>query len=255
MNNRIRHFFELLYLLVQKDLKVRYKSSVLGYLWALANPFAFALVYYIAFKVIMRVQMHNYSVFLLTGMFPWAWLTNSLSQATGSYRKNASLVKKVNLDRAVLPLGNVAHEMVHFCFALPVLGFFIYFTGGSMYASWLWQIPLLILLQLAMVYPVGLMLALANVYVHDVEYLVGIGLSMLFFLTPVVYPVTMVPEKYRHYFEWSPLAALIDNWRGVFLDGAINTELFNHCIIVAAIVTVMAIAVYRKASRKLGELL
>jgi len=255
MNDRIRHFFELLYLLVQKDLKVRYKSSVLGYLWALANPFAFALVYFVAFKIIMRVQMHNYSVFLLTGMFPWVWLTNSLSQATGSYRNNASLVKKVNLDRAVLPLGNVAHEMVHFCFALPVLAIFIYFTGGEMYGAWLWQIPLMILLQLAMVYPVALVLALSNVYIHDVEYLVGIGLSMLFFLTPVVYPVTMVPTAYRHYFEWSPLAALIENWRSVLLHGSVNMPMFMHCVTVAIIVAVLAVVTYRKTASKLGELL
>ena len=255
MKYRIRHFFELLYLLVQKELTVRYKSSILGYLWALANPFAFALVYYVAFKLIMRVQMHNYSVFLLTGMFPWAWLANSLTQATGSYRKNASLVKKVNLDRAVLPMGNVAHEMVHFCFAIPILALFIYIANVPIFASWIWQLPMMILLQLAMVYPVALMLALANVYVHDVEYLVGIGLSMLFFLNPIVYPGSMIPEAYRHYFEWSPLAALIDNWRSIFLDGQINLHMFGYCVIVALITGVLSYVAYRKTAGKLGELL
>jgi lipopolysaccharide transport system permease protein len=255
MNTPVRHFFELLYLLVQKELRVRYKSSVLGYLWALANPFAFAVVYYFAFKVIMRVQMPNYSTFLLTGMFPWIWLTNGLVQATASYRNNASLVKKVNLERAVLPLSNVVHEMVHFCFALPVLGFFIYLTGGEMHASWLWQLPLMMLLQLALVYPVALILALSNVYVHDVEYLVGIGLSLLFFLTPVVYPVSMAPEAYRHYFDWSPPAALISGWRGVLLDGAVIPGELAYCAAVALCMSALAYVVYRKAAPKLGELL
>lgn len=255
MNNRVRHFFELLYLLVQKELRVRYKSSVLGYLWALANPFAFAVVYYFAFKVIMRVQMPNYSTFLLTGMFPWIWLTNGLVQATGSYRNNASLVKKVNLERAVLPLSNIVHEMVHFCFALPVLGLFIYMTGGEMHASWLWQLPLMMLLQLALVYPISLMLALANVYVHDVEYLVGIGLSLLFFLTPIVYPVTLAPEIYRHYFEWSPPAELISGWRSVLLEGKIMPMQMLYCAGVAAGTSLAAYLVYRKSSPKLGELL
>jgi len=252
---RIRHSFELLYLLVQKELRVRYKNSVLGYLWALANPFAFAVVYYFAFKVIMRVEMPNYSTFLLTGMFPWIWLTNGLVQATGSYRNNASLVKKVNLERYVLPLSNIVHEMVHFCFTLPVLGFFIYFTGGELHFSWLWQLPLVMLLQLVMVYPVALMLALANVYVHDVEYLLGIGLSLLFFLTPIVYPVTQAPSIYRYYFEWSPLAELISVWRGVLLEGQITPSPLAYCACVAATASLAAYLVYRSASPKLGELL
>jgi lipopolysaccharide transport system permease protein len=255
MNLRIRHSLELLYLLVQKELRVRYKSSVLGYVWALANPFAFAVVYYFAFKVIMRVQMPNYSVFLLTGMFPWIWLTNGLVQATASYRNNASLVKKVNLERAVLPLSNVVHEMVHFCFSLPVLGLFIYVTGGEMHASWLWQLPLMMVLQLALVYPVALILALSNVYVHDVEYLVGIGLSLLFFLTPIVYPITLAPEIYRQYFEWSPPAELIAGWRSVLLEGKVMPAQMAYCAAVAVAVSLAAYLVYRKASPKLGELL
>lgn len=255
MKVNLQHSLELLYLLVQKELKVRYKSSVLGYLWALANPFAFALVYYIAFKVIMRVEMPNYSVFLLTGMFPWLWFTNSLVQATGSFRNNASLVKKVNLFRAVLPLSNVVHELVHFCFALPVLCGFILFTGSEMHFSWFWQLPLLIALQMTLAYPAALLLAMANVYVHDVEYLVGIALSMLFFLTPIVYPVTMVPDTYRHYFEWSPLAALTANWRNVFLHGDIDWLLFGHCLMISLVFSAIAIAAYRRSAGKLGELL
>ncbi|MCQ8102488.1 ABC transporter permease [Methylomonas sp. SURF-2] len=251
----VKHFLELLYLLVQKDLKVRYKSSVLGYLWALANPFAFALVYYVAFKIIMRVQMPNYSVFLLTGMFPWVWFTNSLIQASASFKNNVSLVKKVNLVRAVLPLGSVIHEMVHFCFALPVLCCFIFFTGGILHLSWLWQLPLMVMLQLSMAYPLALILAVANVYVHDVEYIVGIGLSLLFFLTPIVYPVSMIPDTYRHIFEWNPLVALVGSWRSIFLEGNIDFKLINQCITMALIMSFLSIVIYRGGACKLGELL
>lgn len=251
----LKHSLELLYLLVRKDLKVRYKNSILGYLWALANPFAFALVYYIAFKIIMRVEMSNYSVFLLTGMFPWVWFTNSLVQATGSFRNNVSLVKKVNLARAVLPLGSVVHEMVHFLFALPVLCGFIYFNGSALHSSWLWQLPLMILLQLAMIYPLALALALVNVFVRDVEYIVGIGISLLFFLTPVIYPVSMIPGKYKHFFEWSPLTVMVCNWRSVFLDGYLDFGLIIRCVEVGLVMSLLSFLIYRKGACKLGELL
>lgn len=253
--DRHKHSFELLFLLVKKEVNVRYKNSILGYLWALANPIVFATVYYFAFKVIMRVEMPNYAVFLLTGMFPWIWMSNSLVHASASYRNNASLVKKVSIERAVLPLSNVVHEMFHFLFALPVLGIIIFLTGGEIYLSWLWQLPLMMLLQLAMLYPIALMLALTNVYVRDVEYLVGIGVSLLFFLTPIVYPVALVPERFRVYLNWSPLADLIEGWRGVLLEGKINLGQLIFCFCFSIAVSFAAYFIYRKASPKLGEML
>lgn len=246
---------ELVYVLVQKDLKVRYKSSFLGYLWALANPFAFALVYYIAFKLIMRVQMPNYSIFLLTAMFPWVWMSNSVIQATSGYRNNASLVKKIRINTLILPFANVAHELVHFCFALPVLMVFILAAGGNLYLEWLWQIPLMVCLQFAVVYPIGLLLALANVFVRDVEYLVGIFMSMLFFLTPIVYPVSMVPEMYRSYFEWSPFTAIILNWRNVLMNGQIELLPMIYCVVLSAVLLFVASVAHRRTRYKLAELL
>ena len=112
---------ELLYLLVLKDLRLRYKSSFLGYLWALANPLAFTLVYYVTFKLIIRNGIDHYGVFLVTGLFPWAWMANTLLQSTGAYRNNPTLVRKVNVPRAILPLGSVVQEMVHFLFAVPIV--------------------------------------------------------------------------------------------------------------------------------------
>jgi len=246
---------ELLYILVLKELKVRYKSSILGYLWALLNPFAFAIVYFVAFKIIMRVNMPNYSTFLLSGMFPWMWLANSLTHSSGTYRSNASLVKRVNLPRFVLPLSNVVHEMVHFCLALPVLLAFILLTGGDCHASWIWQIPCMVVLQLCFVYPIALLLAILNVFVKDIEYLVGIGLSMLFFLTPIVYPIHMIPHAYRSYFDYSPLVALMEGWHSVLLEGTFVYGKALGSFVSAVLVGGLALYVYQRKGAKIGELL
>ncbi len=245
----------MLFVLLSKELKVRYKSSFLGYLWAVANPFAFACVYYIAFKIIMRIEMENYAIFLLSGMFPWLWLSNALQAATHSFRNNISLVKYVALPRYILPLSNVAHEAIHFFFALPVLVSFIVFTGGQFYVSWLWQVPALILLQFALLYPFALIFSLLNVFVRDVEYLIGISLSMLFFLTPIVYPITMAPDAYRLYFELSPLAALIELWRGVLLQGQFYLDDFMLPLYTGCIAGGLALVLYRKTCARIGELL
>ena len=250
------HSLELLYLLVLKDLKVRYKSSVLGYVWALANPFAFALVYWIAFKYIMRVQMENYSLYLITGIFPWLWLASGVTHATRSYQINASLVKKVRIPRAILPLSNVVQEMVHFLFALPVIIAFVLFAGAlDVRASWLWQLPLLLAVQLAFVYPIALVFAVSNVYVHDIEHLVALAFAMLFFLTPMVYPISMVPEGLRLWFELNPLYALMDSWRDVLLTGTLDGAQVGYAIGCAVLFGIIAWMCFRRLGPRIGELL
>lgn len=245
---------ELLYLLVLKDLKVRYKRSLLGYFWAIANPFAFALVYWITFKFIMRVQIENYSIFIITGLFPWACLNQSISHATGSYTNGVSLVRRVKLPKLILPLSNVLQEMVHFVFAIPVVFFFIVVGGGSIHASGqAWQIPLMLLVQAAFIYPLAVLCALCNVFFRDVQHLVGIFFSLLFFATPIVYSIAMIPGKYLRYFQANPVFSLVECWRGVFVDGIISFSYVAHLLIWAAALSVLAALAYRRLSRKIAE--
>ncbi len=256
MHDVWRQRIELVYLLVLKELKVRYKSSLLGYLWAVANPFAFAFVYWLAFKFIMRVQMENYSIFLITGMFPWIWLSAGVTQATKSYQANVSLVKKVNLNRAVIPLSSIVQEMVHFLFALPAVAIFLVALGNShVHASWLWQVPVMMAIQLAFAFPIGLTLALVNVFVRDVEYLIGIAFSLLFFATPIVYDISMVPPAFQVYFRHSPLHHLIAAWRSILLEGTMN---FHSAAVILGYTTVfslIAVYTYRRLAPKIGEVL
>lgn len=246
---------ELLYLLVLKELKVRYKRSVLGYLWAIANPFAFSLVYWVAFKFIMRVQMDNYIVFVLTGMFPWGWLTQSTIQGTASFTNNLSLVRRVKLPKLILPLSNVLQEMVHFVFAIPIVFFFIIITGEHFNpVSLLWQIPLMLVLEALFVFPLTVIGAVLNVYVRDIQYLVGILFSALFFTTPMVYPLDMVPEGYQKYFKLNPAYWLIDSWRVVFAGEILPLE--NLIYMTGSIVVFSLIAgwTYRRLATRIAEL-
>ncbi len=258
MQNRlnIRHSVELLYLLVLKDLKVRYKSSALGYMWALANPFMFALVYWLAFKFVMRVEMENYSLFLIAGIFPWIWLSASITLATRAFHANSSLVKKVKLKRWVLPLSAVIGEMLHFLFALPVIFVFLaYASIHYLQFSWVWQIPLLISVQITFIYPLALLFAIANVFIRDIEHLVGVGFSMLFFATPMVYPLSMVPAAYQAYFAANPLHVLISAWRGVLLEGVLISNDLIYCLAFGSVFASLALIVYCRLSPRIGELL
>jgi len=245
---------EMLAMLVLKDLRVRYKSRFLGYLWAVANPLAFCFVYYIAFHRIMRVQMEHYPLFLLTGLFPWVWASNTITLSAMAYRANPGLVRKVRMRRAILPLSSAVQEMLHFLFAVPILLGTVILAFGIGHATWIVLIPLLALMQLAMLYPIGLAVAAVNVVVHDIEYLVGIGLQMVFCLTPIVYPASAVPAELRPYFRLNPFAPLIAAWRAALVDGRLDMTAVFHCCVFAAAAAVVALSIHRAIEPRIGEL-
>jgi lipopolysaccharide transport system permease protein len=150
----------------------------------------------------------------------------------------------------------VAQEMAHFLFALPAIVAFVALAGDlDVRAAWLWQLPLMLAVQLAFVYPLALMLAVSNVYVHDIEHLAGLAFAMLFFLTPMVYPVSMVPEGLRFYLELNPLHALMDSWRGVFLAGSLDGAKLAYAVACAAVFAALAWLCYRRLAPRIGELL
>jgi len=245
---------EFLYLLARMELKARYKNRFLGYVWAVGTTFALAFVYWIAFKVIMRLEMDNYSIYLVAGMFPWVWLQVGVTSATRSFVANAPLVREMGVAHAILPLSNVVQEMAHFAFALPLLIAWIVFAGGhSASASWLWQIPLMMVLQAAFVYPLALACALANAYIRDIDYLLGIAFPLLFFVTPMVYPISMVPEPLHHYFELNPLHALMQSWRMVLLEDTLSIARMGYVAVFAAAQGAIAWLLYRRLAPRIGE--
>jgi lipopolysaccharide transport system permease protein len=249
-----RQLAEFLYLLTRQELKARYKGRFLGYVWALAYTFALAFVYWIVFKIIMGLDVTNYSVYLIAGMFPWVWLAMGVTSATRSFVVNAPLIREMGLAHAILPLSNVMQEMVHFVLALPAVVAWVWFAGGyDATVSWLWQIPLMLALQLAFVYPIALGCALANAYVRDIEYLLGIAFPLLFFATPMVYPISIVPEPLHQYFELSPLHALMQSWRSVFMESALDPALMAYAAGWAVALAAIAWALYRKLAPRVGE--
>jgi len=212
-------------------------------------------VYYVTFQIIIRVDVPNYSAHLISGLFPWSWATGALIQSALSYRDNETLVKKVDIPRAVLPLATVLQQMLHFVFALPVVVGCVVLATGRFHLTSLIFVPVMILVQLAMLYPMALILASVNVLVRDVEHLVGITLQLLFFLTPIVYAANAIPAAYAWAFDLNPFSWMITAWRSVLYEGRLDTAQVGHCLIAAAIAFAIAIPVQRTVSPRIAEVL
>jgi lipopolysaccharide transport system permease protein len=220
----IRHIIDLIVVLTQKEMKVRYKNNFLGYLWSILNPLAFAFVFFVVFKVVMRIQMEDYTLFLIAGLFPWQWLSNSMNMSPTVFLVNASIIKKVNYPRNVTLLAVILQDMIHFILAIPVIIFFMFVYHKTPYLSWIYGIPLLLIIQLLLSYGICLAISSINLFFRDLERLTTIFTMFLFYCTPIIYPETMIPEKYKYLLNFNPIAPLMVSWRNLFLNGTLNLE-------------------------------
>lgn len=210
-------------LLVERDLKVRYASSTLGYLWSVLEPLLLAGIYWFIFTQIFTrsVGMEPYIVFLLAGLLPWTWFNSGVSDCARALHTEAKLVRSTNVPREIWVIRVVLSKGVEFLLSLPVLGLFAIVYSADLD----WQLVLLVpavLLEAVLVLGVGLLLAPMVVLVRDLERVVRIALRLGFYASPVIFAVSDVPEPYDLFFAVNPLAGVFELVRAGFFAGEVQ---------------------------------
>jgi lipopolysaccharide transport system permease protein len=249
------YYKDLVYILTKKEIKIRYKSSYFGYLWSLLNPLAFAGIFYFVFGLIWKAPTENYPLFLVAGLFPWQWFSNSMSAATTVYVSNASVIKKVNFPRSILPLATTVQDMFHFLCAIPIIVVLLGVYGRAPAVMWLIGVPLLLVIQLMMVYGLSLALASISLFFRDLQQITGIILMFLFYPTPILYPVSMIPPEYKDLVLANPLAPVILAWRQLFLEGSLSAEYLGIGMVYAALALVVGYWIYSRLKWRFAEVL
>ena len=210
----------LLWHMTIRHLRGQYKQSVLGYAWALVNPLSQMLILSFVFSIILRIPSPDvpYPLFLLVGLVPWIFFSSTVSSATDSVVGAASLVTKVYFPREVLPTAAMLTKLVDLGFGIAILiGLMVYFGHPPEWtAVWL---PVLFFIHILFMLGLAFPLAALNVFFHDVRFLVGVVLTMWFYMTPVIYPVELVPDRYRILFDLNPNSLFINAYRRVLLEG------------------------------------
>jgi ABC-type polysaccharide/polyol phosphate export permease len=212
---------ELIKNLVLKDLKLKYRDSTLGFLWSLANPLLLILVYSFVFSHIIRTDLPNFSYFLLVGILPWNFFSQSLMMSTGSILENGSLIRKVALPREVFPIATVLFNLVQLLLAFAVfLPMTFLFFRLPLSWSMLAFVPIL---GLHVLFTLGLsfVFATATVFYRDVRHFTEIGLTLLFWLTPIVYDIRAIPDSLRMVVALNPLSSFVLSYQDVLYRGAI----------------------------------
>lgn len=206
---------ELILSLVNKELKSRYRGSALGLMWTLLNPLLLMLVYALVFSVYMRIDLENYSVFVFCGLLPWIWFSTSLTEGVNAITSSGSLITKSMFPAEVLPVVKILSNLFNYVFSLPLLLVFMLWFGLDFSAAILW-LPVLMLAQLLFITGLVYFLSSLNVRFRDVQHILNNFLVLWFFLCPIIYPVTSVPEHWRFTFYLNPMAILAIGYQNIF---------------------------------------
>ncbi|MCT2386748.1 ABC transporter permease [Erwinia pyrifoliae] len=255
MKFSIGYLYDLVTVITEKELKVRYKSSFFGYLWSIANPLLFAMIYFFIFKLIMRVQIPNYTVFIIAGLFPWQWFASSTVNSLFSFLSNAQIIKKTVFPRSVIPLCNVLMECLHFLCTIPVILVFLFIYDMRPALNWIWGIPLIGLAQIILMLGIALIFSTLNLFFRDLERFVSLGIMLLFYCTPILYSAEMIPQEYRWLIDYNPFASMILSWRELFVHNTLNYGLVSELYVYGAIFLLLGSLIFNKLKHRFAEIL
>jgi lipopolysaccharide transport system permease protein len=255
---------ELLRNLVMRDLKVRYRNSVLGILWSLGNPILMMLVYTLVFTIMTSYsRAQNFPIFVLCGILPWNFFSASIIGAIRSIIDNAQLVKKVYFPRECLPVAVVAANMVNFLLALLVL-FVLILLFQIRLTWWILLLPGVVVVQVIFIVGFALIMATANVFYRDTQVIMEVVMMAWFFMTPIFYPVDILPHNYHlwgmtfNVWRWvnilNPMASIIATYRVILYDGSPpDLYFFMRTLFTSLVILGIGSLIFYRYSRMFAE--
>ena len=241
---------DLIWALVLRDLKVRYRRSAIGFVWTMLQPLLMMLVLQLVFSAIFKFEdIQNYPVYALAGILFWNFFSQSILASMNSLRGNANLLKKVPVPHAVFPVATVLSGLVNMAFALVPLFGLLLVTRQPLTPALLF-LPAAILLAAVFTLGAGLLLSPLAVFFHDVTELAGVALNLLMYLTPIFYPMSIVPEHIRWIVRFNPTRSILEVFRDPIYYGKIPP--LSH-LAVALVVTVAMLAIGVAAFRRSSD--
>jgi ABC-type polysaccharide/polyol phosphate export permease len=255
---------ELLVNLTVRDLKVRYKNSVLGVAWSLLNPILMMLVFTLVYTVMLgQSNRRDYAAFVLCGLLPWNFFSGSIMGGVGSIVNNGYLIKKVYFPRAVLPASIMLSNLVNFLVALPVY-FALAWLLGVRFTPYVLLLPLVMLVEMIFILGMSLLLSALNVFYRDVQQIMEVVILAWFFLTPVIWDVSLLPTSrvvmgvevpvQRLTYIFNPMASIVAAYRDILYYGRpIGWDFFLRTAITVVIVLLFGFFIFNRLKGRFAE--
>jgi len=247
---------ELFYFLAWRDVKVRYKQTALGVLWAVIQPFFTMLIFTVVFGQIANISSDGVPrpVFYFSALLPWIYFSSTLSAAGMSLVSNSGLLTKIYFPRIVLPATAALVPLVDFLIGSVLLaGFIAYYNLPVGWSLALW--PLLIVPTVLLAFGLGAFLAALNVKYRDIKYAIPFGIQLLLFMTPIIYPSSVIPERFRWLLALNPLTGLIEAFRYALVPS--YSVQWSHLAIslpVTAVIVVCSVLYFRRTEKAFADI-
>lgn len=244
---------ELLYFLVWRDVKLRYKQTALGIVWIALQPVALALMLTMVFSRFLDAPSGGvpYGAFVLAGLVPWQLFSAALGRSSMSLVANEHLLTKIYFPRILIPLASVLTASIDMVFTLFVLGCVLVYYGIGV-SSTLLVVPALIALVLCASIGIGLLLSAINVRYRDIQAILPFLIQIWLFATPIAYSITLVPESYRWAYDLNPMVGIVSGFRWAILGGDFPSALWD-AVAVIAVLTVVGVLYFRRAERVFAD--
>jgi lipopolysaccharide transport system permease protein len=247
---------ELLFVITMRDLKVRYKQTVLGFTWAIIQPVMMMLVFSIFFGRLAKMPSdgYPYPIFVYAGLLPWSFFANALNSSAQSLIGSANLVSKVYFPRLIIPIASIGSSLVDFTIASLILLILmaIYGVGWSLN---LLLTPLLVAGVIFIALGAGSVLSALNVAFRDFRYVIPFMIQFWMFATPVVYPASLVPDMWRWLLYLNPMAGFVEGFRAAFLGGSFDLGGIALSLSVAVGMFFIGIAYFEKVERRFADII
>lgn len=236
--------------LVKRDVSGKYKDSTLGFLWSFLNPLLSMIVLTIVFSFIFGKTIKNFPVYLLCGKLLFDLFAAATTGAMNSIKGNASIIKKIYVPKYMFSVGIVCSEFINFLISLVVLVAVMIVTKAPFYFSLIYA-PIPIFFLLVLVMGVGLILATATTFFTDVKYLYGVLVTLLAYMTPIFYPIEIIPQQFLIFFKLNPLYAAVTSFRDIVLYGVFpSTMTLLYLIAISIVSLIIGILVFKKYQNK-----
>lgn len=238
---------------IKKEIRGKYKGSLLGILWSFVNPLLSVMIYAIIFPLILKNSQENYVTFLIIGMLPWTWFTTAINQGTFCILANAGIIKKVYFPREILPISVVTSGMINFLISCLIIFVFL-IIGGIGFSWYIALLPLIIIMQYVLSLGIIFITSAINVYIRDAEYIIAFFVNMLFYATPILYSSDIIPIKWRWIVDMNPMAIIINGYRDILYNKTMpQIEILMVLLVISLLILYLGIIIFRKLQKGFAE--
>lgn len=252
----LRNARDLIWMWTVRTIRGRYQQSILGWMWAVVQPVATALIFTIIFTYFVPVETGEvpYIVFSYTAVVPWALLASSLGDMTVSLVQNMNLVTKIYFPREALPIAALLGRLMDFGISFILLIILLVLFRLPVSPLSLLFIPIILVVQLALILGLGFFSSALNVYSRDIDPLLKLIIQIWFYASPIIYPLSMVPESVRTVYLLNPMAGILLSYRDVLLEGLIPGDYFLSSVVVSALILIFGYWFFKRVEHQFADI-